>query len=75
VEVPRASQIHVENERLIGRLKDYPDREEEILSTWATRANLWSGVNKNGGGRALKCTAHSTHPMKSIDVYSYEENI
>jgi hypothetical protein len=74
IKATQLSQANLENEAFLERIKDYPSSEDEILSTWVTRASLWSGLNDSGGGRIFRCTANITHLEKNIDMYSYVES-
>jgi hypothetical protein len=57
----------------MGAVKAYPISEDEILSTWKTRASLWTQLHISGGGRIFRCVTHNFHPVKVIDMNSYDE--
>jgi hypothetical protein len=55
----------------LASLQEYPDSEEEILSTWEARSSKWEALNKGKGGRQMNCESQTSIDFKTIDADSF----
>ncbi|PVF96811.1 hypothetical protein CPB86DRAFT_798612 [Serendipita vermifera] len=69
VESHNPSDADLERHLSLERLMQYPDNDDEILATWATRAILWDTLNEGWGKREKEC---SYKMPCNVDVYSLE---
>jgi hypothetical protein len=68
----QASAAVPKNGPSLEELKEYPSDEDEILSTWSTRARLWEDLYASGGGRRIMCDDHRQCLPRAIDTESHE---
>ncbi|PVF90967.1 hypothetical protein CPB86DRAFT_746114 [Serendipita vermifera] len=58
--------LYEDDDTMLLRLQEYPDEDEEILSTWDTRVKLWDDLERLAKFREPTC--HPGYiPMKTID--------
>ncbi|CAG8771411.1 2765_t:CDS:1, partial [Acaulospora colombiana] len=59
------------DEVLIGELHEYPDNDDDALTSWPIRAKLWDQWNGGRIWREVRCQDQKASCMILIDVDSY----